>query len=65
MKGGYGTKDMRRPINDGSTRRPDWNAPLSKPPLNQGANFQQELIDRGLRSEQAVEDYLKETGRGT
>jgi hypothetical protein len=56
---GHGTKDLPRAMDDGTKRTPSWNAPLTKLPLNQGGKFQQELIDRGLRSEQNVAEYMK------
>jgi hypothetical protein len=56
---GSGVTGIRRPVDDGTKRTPTWNVPLTKPPLNQGAQFQQEIIDHRLRSEQSIAAYMK------
>lgn len=56
---GSGVTGVQRPIDDGTKRTPSWNAALVKPPLNQGAHFQQQLIDRQLRSQTEIEAYMK------
>jgi hypothetical protein len=56
---GSGVSGIQRPADDGTKRTPTWNIPLTKAPLNQGSVFQQQLIDRQLRSEQAIAEYMK------
>jgi hypothetical protein len=48
-----------RSIDDGTKRTPAWNAPLTAVPLNQGVQFQQEIINWRLRQEKAVAEFMK------
>lgn len=56
---GSGIAGVTAPIDDGTKRTPTWNAPLTAVPLNQGVQFQQEIINWRLRQEKAVEEFMK------
>lgn len=56
---GAGVAGLKRPIDDGTKRIPSWNMSVTKVPLNQGVQFQQEIINKQLRSETEIAAYLK------
>ena len=53
-------KELGRPTNDGSSKKPDWNAALTKVPLNQGADFQREILARQERNDKELLDYIRD-----